>query len=948
MPPALPPSLPRTDPSAISYLKRENGVPSSQVQKLAFDARGRLWLATPSGLASYDGARVRTWARRQGLRSDGLHAVVADDEDRLWVGSDAGYDLLHEDRVLDTPLAEGGWPFGYVQCLLSVSGRTWLGTSRGLLACDGQALRPVAEPALGDAPVRCLAQSRGGRVWAAGGNGLWVRDDGHWRQVPGAAAGEPGDIVSLAGAAGDGALVGTRQGFVELAPDGRPRARQADDGRVRPARCLALVNGSLWAALGDELLVYERVKGDWCPARIVLTGQLFNDLLPDRFGNLWAASESHGVAKISVLGRAIRNLPMPTAQAVFAVRSGNRGRLLVGGESATSLRDPDDPACADKVAALAGRQVWDIRQDADGSLLAATAGGLVHVDADGSMKLLGRDNPVLKLPTRCIEPHDGRLYVSGVGGCVAVDKEGAVETVPVAGDEDIGYVYTLQQDTRGRLWAGTVANGLWRLDGGRLCRYRHEALSPQGNTYAIAVHPDGRLAFVQDDRIFLLTPRDELTLLAETEDPIAGWALRFAPDGTLWAGSGSGLVQYDAGTGRQLKQVISLLGISNWEFTTSRSLFIHESGRFFCGVNSGLVEVDTHAIAELPELPAVSVGAVQWERVAPEQRGERLVVPYRRWTLALDVFTSWFVDESDVQYRFRLTGFDEDWRDLQAEPSIRLNTLPPGDYQLEAQAYNRLVGFGPASVLMSLRVERPPLLRRMFAAPLSGFTEMRRIRQATERNQRLNRENLELQQLVDERTADLEQAKQRLEDMNRELANQSVTDALTGIGNRRLFDEQLEAAVVEARRSGKALSLLLIDVDYFKPYNDLYGHARGDEALVFVARQLLATLFRPGDQVARYGGEEFAALLRDAAPDGALAVAQRLRQATEDLRIEHSAQPDTGVVTISIGVTTWNPLATTVAPGTGKQLIESADTALYDAKQRGRNTVCFRPLAGSH
>ena len=184
--------------------------------------------------------------------------------------------------------------------------------------------------------------------------------------------------------------------------------------------------------------------------------------------------------------------------------------------------------------------------------------------------------------------------------------------------------------------------------------------------------------------------------------------------------------------------------------------------------------------------------------------------------------------------------------------------------------------------------------------------------------------------------------------MNRELANQSVTDALTGIGNRRLFDEQLEAAVIEARRSGKALSLLLIDVDYFKPYNDLYGHARGDEALVFVARQLLATLFRPGDQVARYGGEEFAALLPDAAQDGALAVAERLRQAIEDLRIEHSAQPDTGVVTISVGVTTWNPLATTVAPGTGKQLIESADTALYDAKQRGRNTVCFRPLAGSH
>jgi len=341
-----------------------------------------------------------------------------------------------------------------------------------------------------------------------------------------------------------------------------------------------------------------------------------------------------------------------------------------------------------------------------------------------------------------------------------------------------------------------------------------------------------------------------------------------------------------------------------------------------------------------PEVPVT----LHWERVEPELKKGQQVVPYRRWTLSVDVFTSWFIDESDVQFRFRLTGFDEDWRDLQPEAAIRLNTLPPGEYRLEAQAWSRLAGFGPATELLAFRVEKPRWLKRLVTSPISSFVEFRQISRAVDRNRALNRKNLELQQLVEERTADLEQAKARLEVVNLELASQSLTDPLTGIGNRRLFDEQLDAAVLEARRHGSPLSLLLIDVDHFKPYNDLYGHARGDEALVFVARQLLSTLFRPGDQAARYGGEEFAVLLPNADREGAMSVAERLRDAVEGLSIEHEGAPDTGNVTISIGVTTWNPLATTVAPGTGKLLVESADAALYDAKQAGRNRTAFRPL----
>jgi len=939
-----PPIHLRPDPSATSFLKREDGVPSSQVQKLAFDRRGRLWMATPSGLASFDGSRVQTFTRQHGLRSHGVRDIAISPSGRLWLGTDAGFDVLGPDGIVE-PRPEGDtWPFGYVQCLLCTEDTLWLGTAGGLVAHDGREFVKQDDEGVGGS-IRALAQSGDGRVWVAvAGQGLCFQRHSRWVAQDTSGWHDLGDAVSLASGPGTHVFVGTQQGFVETSKSGRIHARQADARPGRTVRCMALVGDELWAAIGDELCVYQRIKGDWQRQRVVLAGPLVSHILPDGFGNVWAASESHGVVKVSVLGQAIRRLPLANEQAVFAVRGAGGGRLVVSGESATCYRNPDDPDDIELIPELDGRQVWDIVEEPDGSLLAATASGLVHLDAGRNLSVIGTDNPVLSLPTRCIARHEGRFYVGGIGGCVVLDDSLGVTTVPARDDEAIGYVYTLVSDSRGRLWAGTVGNGLWRLDNGEFRRFEHELLSPTGNTFAIDAHDDHLIVLAQENRIFVLSDDDELKLLTETEDTVAAWAIRFVPDGTIWAGSASGLVQYDARTGRQLKQVVALLGVSDWEFVTSRSLYIHHDGRFFCGVNAGLVEVDTARISDIPELPEVAVAKTQWERVEPELKKGQYVVPYRRWTLSVDVFTSWFIDESDVQFRFRLTGFDEDWRDLQPEAAIRLNTLPPGEYRLEAQAWSRLAGFGPATELLAFRVEKPRWLKRLVTSPISSFVEFRQISRAVDRNRALNRKNLELQQLVEERTADLEQAKARLEVVNLELASQSLTDPLTGIGNRRLFDEQLDAAVLEARRHGSPLSLLLIDVDHFKPYNDLYGHARGDEALVFVARQLLSTLFRPGDQAARYGGEEFAVLLPNADREGAMSVAERLRDAVEGLSIEHEGAPDTGNVTISIGVTTWNPLATTVAPGTGKLLVESADAALYDAKQAGRNRTAFRPL----
>jgi diguanylate cyclase (GGDEF)-like protein len=183
-----------------------------------------------------------------------------------------------------------------------------------------------------------------------------------------------------------------------------------------------------------------------------------------------------------------------------------------------------------------------------------------------------------------------------------------------------------------------------------------------------------------------------------------------------------------------------------------------------------------------------------------------------------------------------------------------------------------------------------------------------------------------LERKVAARTEELAEANHRLEML-------SLTDALTGLANRRRLTDALETEWLRALRSGESIGLAMIDIDNFKKYNDHYGHQGGDECLRLVARAVAGSV-RATDLVARYGGEEFSIIMPGADPGGALMVAERARQAVADLREPH-ALADSGIVTISVGVTS-------VAPVTGaraEDLIKVADDVLYEAKRGGRNRV---------
>jgi diguanylate cyclase (GGDEF)-like protein len=161
-------------------------------------------------------------------------------------------------------------------------------------------------------------------------------------------------------------------------------------------------------------------------------------------------------------------------------------------------------------------------------------------------------------------------------------------------------------------------------------------------------------------------------------------------------------------------------------------------------------------------------------------------------------------------------------------------------------------------------------------------------------------------------------------------------DGLTGLANRRRFDEVLQQELRRARRQCEPVSLVLLDVDRFKSYNDRYGHPMGDECLRRIAGAVSGALWRPGDLAARYGGEEMAVVLPGTEIVGAVLIAERLRSAVAALAIEH-ADSDEGIATVSAGVASIVPLR---GDETAATVTAAADAALYQAKRGGRNRVC--------
>ncbi|HTD29785.1 MAG TPA: diguanylate cyclase, partial [Xanthomonadaceae bacterium] len=470
---------------------------------------------------------------------------------------------------------------------------------------------------------------------------------------------------------------------------------------------------------------------------------------------------------------------------------------------------------------------------------------------------------------------------------------------------------TTDRDGTRWLWAGTISRGVSRLriddPSGRwetLSTQSSPAL-PTDTVLSVAEDHSGRVYVCTTRGVARLTPRKPTAA-----DVNGGGSGSFAEE--LFT-TEDGLPSSDCQQGARL---------------------VDEHGRIWFGTARGLGMFDprTEQPDHLPK-PLLIDRAELADGSLSLHGGERLSYTQRNLTFSATLMA--YADESRIRYRYQLVGFDPRPSGWIAAKDKEYTNLGAGDYRFMVWGKDARGNVsGPAS--LPFTVEPAPWMTAwacigyalLIVLAVYGAMQLR-VRTMKVRTRQLETE-------VAIRTRDLVAARDLLERL-------ATEDALTGVANRRKFDLIVEQEWKRAQRDGHWLSIVMVDVDFFKRYNDHYGHALGDECLRDVAQAVASQCTRPTDMVARYGGEEFTIVLPDIEPEGVRKLLHSVLSAVDALHIEHADSACAPHVTISLG-------AVSVKPGRNDEVriaLRRADELLYRAKESGRHRAMHAEEAGT-
>ncbi len=924
------------------------------------------------------------WRAPQALPYDGVSAVVQSRDGYLWVGTVEGlarFDGLRSvvfDKA-NTPAFANNW----VKALLEDRrGRLWIGTYGGGLVCreQGRFRRLREADGLPQEIVLALAEDRQGRVWVGThGGGLLRLEAGaaRFEREPATGALEGATVRSLL-AGRDGALwIGTEQGLHRLADGVLARVAGLPDERVIS---LAEDEQGLW--IGTERAGLARLQGGHVtrlgPAQGLAHERVWS-LYRDRDGSLWIGTDGGGLQRLRE-GR-LESLSTRNgwpSDYVWAFHEDREGNLWVGtnGGGLSRLKDGRAVPFGQKEG-LPSDFTWGARRTRDGSLWIGTEdAGLVRLQ-DGRVTRLALGPERGRNQVRALlEARDGTLWVGGSG--LYRLENGRPVAVGLPALRDLR-ARALAEDDRGRIWIAAASEGVKCLGpGGRLEPQPLEALAVDAATVLAA--RDGTVWAGGPGGLF--STRDGLTRNWGTADGLPGQgvsSLAEDADGSLWIATRAGLARLSEGrvetlTARQglPENAIAVvqpddagglwLGSNRGLFRIRRdqalaaaagrgaltdtlhlglddglrSLEVNSSGssawkdpdgQLWFATRAGLARVDPGRLARDPLPPPVAIEEVLADERPLEGSGPWRLPP---GTLRLEIHYTGLSLRSPgaVRFKRKLEGFDADWVDAGAKRVADYTNLPHGRYRFDVLAANDDGLWSPQAARVEFEIA-PRLHETLwFRALAVAFFALAGPLFYLVRVRRLRGQKVELERQVAARTVELQAATERLAQLSRE-------DPLTGVANRRRLDEALEDEWRRATRQREPLALLLLDVDFFKSYNDRLGHVAGDICLQAVARAVADAHRRAGEVVARYGGEEFAVLLPGTARAEALAAGEALRRRVQELDLPHPGSDVARVVTVSVGVAS-------LGPQTGRtptELLVEADRALYRAKSGGRNRV---------
>lgn len=958
----------------------KDGVPDTSILTIGTDGEGFVWLSSPLGLARYDGHRWEPTAV-PGV-SDRVSDLYLDHEGTFWVSlSSSGIARLdregwHVDGAANGLTAKGIFRVVEVPDEL---GRleTWA------LSTDGQLFRRTGdrwqvEPGCDQLPPETLnglvrTREIGGstRLWAGTFNdGLWFRDqDAEWRRFvgPGFDAAQIDDVLVTRHEGREELWIATYGfGLWRLTNDalelmsGTPGEggtsliyRLAASTPLASARIVwAATRGGLVRIHGSRAETFGRRHG--LPSDGVRSLGLWRS--PGGTDVLWAATES-GVVRTIQSGNGWRTASLMGSRSngVFGVlvepdgHGGERLWVASSGDGLGLFEDHQWRTFGAPGAALPGSNFRLLVRAPDekgrlvlwtavepGELLKVTEGPQIERVVTPWPKTSGQH--VLDVLPRTV---DGgyELWVATRDSGVYVLRDGRWEATPAAGAAGHWRVVKLfeQIDSEGGSWLWATSNqGLARLDPGGWTLLGREVL-PSSDLIGLDLIPDadGRpVLWIGSalNGIIRLEVSDPLTpRLLDPEDlpppPDPGvYSAKRDSQGRIYLCTNNGvqLLTPNASGGFSDRLFGRRDGLVHEECNTNAQ-FIDDHDRFWTGTLAGLTVYDPSDEVADRHPKALLLRHVRVDGEEADSASVRLPPGAREVSFEAALLT--WQREDETRFRWQLVGHESQPSAWIVDNHRVYGKPPPGEYLLRIEARDYA---GLASRPVELAVEVLPAwwqrasLRLLSVAGLIlaiAGSYRRRVR-------RLSQQKFELEQLVVGRTAELAAANDRLAQLSHE-------DALTGVANRRRFDQALGEEWRRALRLGTPLGLLLLDVDHFKAYNDTLGHQAGDACLQAVATAIAGTHVRAGELVARYGGEEFAVLLPGASHEGTRTSADTIRRRIAELDLPHPRSPTAPVVTVSVGLAWVQPEL-----GAGpSSLLAAADRALYRAKHEGRNCV---------
>jgi diguanylate cyclase (GGDEF)-like protein len=895
-----------------------------QTFDIAQDTRGVLYFGNLHGLLTYDGA----WWRLRTLPDDQVAlSLAADGKGRVALGlvNDFGwFDTgAQQYRSLLPQLPQAKRDFGDVNAVCATPAGFLYLTEKRILLWTGTNVRVLAEMAFEQMPRGCY--SEGADVLLRGPQGLQRFDAATQRIVPTPLTKRvlmtmkraDGRIVAAVKDEGLVLLDGTT--ITPFAPEASAwlKGKTITGGtRLKDGRLVITTRQH-----GLLILTADGATEQTIGADAGLPDAVVNEPRVDREGSLWLAMEGP-LVRIDVAS------PVTVYDARRGLRGGagdvarHNGELYVA--MTHGLYAIDAQGNARRMEGMT-EGAWRLLP-VDDELLVGSVKGFYTVDRQGVLThVIEREGGVYDLSRSPSDP--SRVWVAQEDGVASIRRVAGKwqhEGVVPGAEHDISSVI----ERNGVLWAGTVFNGIKRIEDPRGAKPRVRQFgSGEMNVFAVG----GRVVFVRANGAVLQLQGDRLVpdpILGHIKAPRGFFTIAEDPHGSVWINSTPPRVFERLANGGYAREGKPLVSVTAADI---QNLRVTSDGVVWFASDKGLFRYDPQAApAHVPPQPAPLIRRV----VAGENRvltGDAVRLPHNFGRIRIEFAPVSY--RPGIAYQYRLDPIDTRWSEWSAETFIDYTTLGANDYTFRLRAHGPGL---PASeeTRWSFSVQ-PPWYRTMLATALwlllalgvvLAFIRMR--------TRTLRRQAERLRAKVADKTAELQQTVQLLEAANVQLEALSLEDELTGIANRRSFERALADEWNRARRHEQPLALILLDLDHFKELNDRRGHPAGDDCLRRVGAFLAETIRRSGEIVARYGGEEFAILLPGVDADVAIRVAETLRDGIERLGVPYGNGTHRRVTT-SCGVASMVPSSNLTPEG----LVANADRALYAAKHSGRNCV---------